>query len=158
MKSLTHNVFSIGLVVFVDSLIESPFVVTVALAVFATFLTNVLIDRLGHDRRGGVPRRKWLTHSVVTAPIWGGVAWALTLTVPLAVVDVLPHLIFLVFFVALGALAGWSHLLLDAVTEGGVFGLRGKRLAMAHFSYDNPGLNMWFCALGLTLLFVGLFF
>ncbi len=63
-----------------------------------------------------------------------------------------PHLVLLGFFTSLGFLSGWSHLLLDSLTEGGVFDLDGKRRALAHFAYDNPLLNLGFSALGVALV------
>jgi hypothetical protein len=97
--------------------------------------------------------RTWRTHSIITAPFWGAAAWALTLILPAALVGVFPpNLTLLGFFVTLGVLAGWSHLLLDSLTEGGVFAFDGRRWAVAHFSYDNLLLNLGFSALGLILL------
>jgi hypothetical protein len=158
MRSTTHNLFSAGLILYVVSYFGYPLIVTALLMVVATVFTNFLIDKVGHTRGEGVPRRTWITHSVVTAPLWGAGAWALTITVPAAFVGVFPPgLILLALFSALGAVAGWSHLFLDSLTEGGVFAPDGKRWALAHFSYDNRSLNLGLSALGLTFLFVALF-
>ena len=158
MRSATHNLFSVGLILYVVSYFGYPLLITVSLMVVATVFTNFLIDKVGHTRRDGFPRRTWVTHSVVTAPLWGAAAWALTIIVPAALVGVFPPgLVLLALFSALGALAGWSHLFLDSLTEGGVFAPGGRRWALAHFSYDNRSLNLGLSALGLTLLLVALF-
>jgi len=158
VKSLTHNVFSIGLMVFVVSLFGDPLLVTLVVVAVAVYLTNLLIDRLGHSKSEGVMRRTWLTHSLLTAPAWGAVAWGLTLTVFLALRGFYPpEPILLAFFMSLGGMAGWSHLLLDALTEGGVFGFSRRREALAHFSYDNVPLNLSFCLLGVFLFLLAAF-
>ena len=157
MKLITHNIFSIGLVLYVASYLTYLSVFTVILAVPATILTNFLIDKVGHDGAGGVPRRTWVTHSVVTAPLWGGLAWALTLIVPAALFGVFPpNLSRLGFFLALGVLSGWSHLFLDSLTEGGVYGFDRRRRALGHLPYDNRAMNLGCSALGFTLFFVAL--
>jgi len=142
---------------YVLSLFGVPLLVTVVLAVVATVFTNALIDGVGHARGGAVPRRTWASHSIVTAPLWGAAAWALVLVVPSAFVGVFPpDLLMLWFFTSLGVIAGWSHLLLDWITEGAVFAFDGKRRALAHFSYHNRLLNLWFSALGIALLLVAI--
>jgi len=157
LKSITHNLFSIGLMLFVVSSFGYPAVITVMLVVIATVFTNLLIDMVGHSRLGGVSRRTWFTHSIITAPFWGAAAWSLSLVIPAAIVGVFPPNLLLAFFASLGVLAGWSHLLLDSVTEGGVFAFDGRRRALAHFPYDSLPLNIAFSALGLTLLLLAIF-
>jgi Protein of unknown function (DUF1286) len=153
LKLVTHNIFSIGLMLFVVSLFGRPLLVTVFLAVVATLLTNLVIDKVGHAGGVGVARRTWLTHSIITAPFWGAAVWALTLVIPAALVGVFPpDPVLLHWFASLGVVAAWSHLLLDWVTEGGVFAFDGRRRALAHFSYDNLPLNLGFSALGVALL------
>jgi len=157
MKLITHNIFSIGLVLYIASYLSYLSVSAVLLAFPATIFTNILIDKVGHDGAGSVPRRTWVTHSVVTAPFWGGLAWALTLIIPAALLGVFPpNLSRLAFFVALGVLSGWSHLFLDSLTEGGVFGIGRRRRALGHLSYDNRAMNLGCSALGFTLFIVAL--
>jgi hypothetical protein len=52
---------------------------------------------------------------------------------------------------ALGALAGLSHLLLDALTAGGIY-YHGRRWAIAHWRYNNVGANALFALIGLLML------
>lgn len=61
----------------------------------------------------------------------------------------------LTLYIGHSALVGMSHLLLDALTQGGVFFV-GRRIAIAHFSYNNPILNYTFISIGLVLTFFGL--
>ena len=151
MKSLTHHVFSVGLMLFVLSRFGPTAVVFAPAAVVGAVLTNIVIDEVGHSRREGALRRSWATHSVLTAPLWGGVVWVLVLLVPALPAGVALPSVLLVHFALLGAVSGSSHLLLDSLTEGGVFGVGFQRRAVAHFQYDNPLLNFGFCALGVLL-------
>ncbi len=156
MKSNTHNLFSIGLMIWIITLFGDPLVVMLLLAAVATVFTNVIIDELGHTT-DGVPRRRFLTHSIITAPFWGAAVWALVLIVPAASLGLFPpDPVLLRFFASLGVLAAWSHLLLDSLTEGGVFAFSFQRRALAHFAYDNWPLNLGFSLLGVVLLFAAL--
>jgi len=142
---------------YVVSLLGYPLLVTIILVAVATVFTNAIIDSVGHTHRGGIPRRTWVTHSIVTAPLWGAAGWAFVLVVAAALVGVFPPGTFLLeYFAWLGALAGWSHLVLDSVTEGGVFSFDGSLRALAHFAYDNPLLNLGFSALGVVLVLMAI--
>lgn len=74
MKLVTHHLFSIGLMLVVASFFRYPVLFAIFLVVVAMVLTNILIDEVGHTRDGGIPRRTWVTHSIVTAPLWGAAA------------------------------------------------------------------------------------
>jgi len=53
-------------------------------------------------------------------------------------------------------LNGPSHMLLDAFTERGIYVKRNgkwRRVALAHFSYDNPAVNGLAILLGILMLF-----
>ncbi|HUI00604.1 MAG TPA: DUF1286 domain-containing protein [Nitrososphaerales archaeon] len=157
MKSATHNLFSIGLMIWIVTLFGDPLVILLLLATVATVLTNALIDELGHANEDGVKRRTFLTHSVITAPFWGAAVWAIVLIIPAASLGIFPpDPVLLRFFASLGVLAAWSHLLLDSLTEGGVFVSSFQRRALAHFAYDNWPLNLGFSVLGVFLLFAAL--
>jgi hypothetical protein len=154
LKGVTHDIFSLGLGLYLVCHVfrlapfpDLPLVVWLALA------TNKLIDALGHRiSRDGLPVRSFWTHSIFTAPIWG-ISAAL---VSFYLLDMLlgqamgtPQTL---FAAGLGLVLAYSHLLLDALTEGGVF-LGRKRIALAHLRYNNPILNGVFAALGLMLIF-----
>ena len=153
MKMATHNIFSTGVMLYVLALFNPP-LITALLAVLATLLTNLVIDELGHASEYGTFRRTWVTHSIITALLWGEAAWAITLILAAALVGTFPPKLLLEFFASLGAIAGWSHLLLDSITEGGVFAFDGRQRAIAHFPYDNLPLNLGFSALGVGFLLV----
>jgi Protein of unknown function (DUF1286) len=139
------------------TLFGDPLVVVLLLAAVATVLTNALIDEVGHTSRDGISRRRFLTHSIITAPFWGAAVWAAVLIVPAASLGLFPpDPLLLRFFASLGVLAAWSHLLLDSLTEGGVFAFSFHRRALAHFAYDNGPLNLAFSVLGVLLLFAAL--
>jgi uncharacterized protein DUF1286 len=156
LKAITHLLFSVGIGVFLVSRFDGPSLLYLVLAVWLAFATNEVIDVLGHFNRGGRPSRSFWTHSVLTAPVWG-------ITVAVATVYFLDRIVGLgmqplqaIFLYALGAVLAYSHLLLDAVTEGGVF-LGRRRVALAHFGYNNPVLNGVFAALGVLLVFAAFF-
>jgi hypothetical protein len=123
------------------------------LVVWLAFATNEVIDRLGHSARGGMSIRSFWTHSIITAPVWG-VALAVASVYLLDMVIGQSMTTSQTFFAAgLGTVLAYSHLLLDALTEGGVY-LGRRRVALAHLRYDNLVLNCAFAAFGLLLALV----
>ena len=152
LKAITHLLFSVGVGVSLLYRVEGPTPLYLALTVWLAFATNQVIDVLGHFNKGGMPARSFWTHSVFTAPLWG-------IAVALVTVYFLDRIVGLgmpasqaVLLYALGVVIAYSHLLLDALTEGGVF-LGRRRVALAHFRYNNPVLNAAFAALGVVLVF-----
>ncbi len=153
MKAVTHDVFSLGLGLFLVYHVErSPGAFFLVLIFWLAFATNSIIDVLGHAERSGRPVRSIWTHSVLTAPIWGAasaLASAYLIDIIFSQTMTAPQ----TFFAAgLGIMFAYSHLLLDALTEGGVY-LARRRVALAHLRYDNPILNGAFAALGVLLVF-----
>lgn len=150
---MTHDVFSLGLGLYlVYHVVQSPTLSLLVLVVWLAFATNEVIDMLGHVTKGGRPTRSSWTHSVFTAPAWGAAAalasaYAVDLVLGRAMTTSQA-----LFVGGLGALFAYSHLLLDALTEGGVY-LGRRRVALAHVRYDNFLLNWAFTALGLLLVF-----
>lgn len=156
MKAITHLLFSIGVGVFLLCRFEGPSPLLLVLTVWLAFATNEVIDVLGHFNKGGAPTRSFWTHSVFTAPLWG-------IAIAIATVYILDRIVGLgmsplqaIFLYGLGVVLAYSHLLLDAVTEGGVF-LGRRRVALAHFRYNNPVLNGAFAALGVLLVLASFF-
>jgi uncharacterized protein DUF1286 len=150
LKALTHDIFSLGVALYLLHVERPTALPDLLLVVWLAFASNELIDALGHVTRRGVPARSSWTHSVFTAPAWGVAAGVLSART----LDLITGQAFsasqALLAIELGAVIGFSHLLLDALTEGGVF-LRGRRVALAHMRYDNPVLNGAFSALGLLL-------
>ncbi|MCH1770115.1 MULTISPECIES: DUF1286 domain-containing protein [Metallosphaera] len=147
MKLVSHYVFTAGLL----TLISSPFLsfyTSLVLSFLISWVSNTLIDRLGHEIRGGYIRRTPRTHT-----LFRSIPWGLIPAIPLAIFEGYPILL------VLGVLAGPSHLLLDVFTERGIFVKQGKRwtrFALAHFSYDNIFVNGLAILAGAMFLYLAL--
>jgi Protein of unknown function (DUF1286) len=145
---LTHVIFGAGAVaaLFPSLPVETRF----SLAIVVSLVVNLLIDELGHTMHGRFIARSPLTHSVFTAPAWGGLVgygvWAGAGSLGFA------HPGPEVAYVAAGVVVAGAHLLLDSLTERGVY-LLTRRLALAHFGSGNTLLNGAFL-LGRLALFV----
>ena len=138
---MTHYAFAIGLLAFI-------FPTYLFSAVVLGFAVSFVMDHLGHERKGFVIRRTWVTHSVFTAPALG-VFLGILLAFGFQYVN-LPFSF--VAFALEGFVSSLSHLFLDAITEGGIF-IFTKRFALAHFRYDDLFVNTAFALLGIFLLF-----
>ena len=153
MKAITHDVFSLGVGLYFAYHVDQPPPLSfLVLVVWLALVTNELIDVLGHITRGGRPVRSFWTHSVFTAPMWGIAvallsAYLLDIVVGQAMTTAQGLLV-----AGLGIVLAYSHLLLDALTESGVY-LGRRRVALAHFRYDNLILNGVFAGLGVVLAF-----
>ncbi len=117
---------------------------------------NWVIDILGHTKSGGIPIRTFVTHSIFTAPLWGGLVGVATIFVPHIVlnIDVSSTVTFLI--ITAGMIIACLHLFLDALTEGGVYLGRG-RIAIAHFRYNNFLINLSFIIIGAFFLIISFF-
>ncbi|MDA4136456.1 MAG: DUF1286 domain-containing protein [Thaumarchaeota archaeon] len=153
MKAITHDAFSFGVSLYLAYHVDqSPTLALLILVVWLAFATNELIDVLGHVTKGGRPVRSFWTHSVFTAPLWGLAAALVSAYILDIIVGQAITTFQAVFIGGLGIVIAYSHLLLDALTEGGVY-LGRRRVALAHFRYDNLILNGAFTALGVLLVF-----
>jgi hypothetical protein len=153
LKAITHDVFSLGVGLYLVHYVDRPPTLSfLVLVVWLAFATNELIDILGHVTRDGRPVRSFWTHSVFSAPSWG-IAAALVSAYALDTILGQAMTTSQALVVGgLGIVFAYSHLLLDAVTEGGVY-LGRRRVALAHLRYDNLLLNGAFTALGMLLVF-----
>jgi hypothetical protein len=150
---MTHDAFSLGVGLYLAYHVGQPPTLTfLVLLVWLAFATNELIDVLGHRTKGGRPVRSFWTHSVFTAPAWGLAAAFASAYLLDGILGEAMTSSQALFVGALGIVFAYSHLLLDALTEGGVF-LGGRRVALAHLRYDNPVLNGTFTAVGVLLVF-----
>jgi hypothetical protein len=152
----THYVFSFGLLVLLDFILlgKSPIVVIIAGVV--SIFTNSVIDILGHEIEGEYIARTPTTHTIPRS-----IGWGLVTPTPFALVLYIYHLPFELILVTFmdGVVAGLSHMLLDIFTEKGIYHkVNGKwrRIALAHFSYNNPFANGLAFLLGILMLFVSL--
>jgi hypothetical protein len=150
LKALTHNLFSLGVGVYLVFRIVQPTPLYLILVVWSAFATNVLID-MGHVNKGGMSVRAFWTHSILVAPLWGIAVSVASLYVLDTVTGLEVTALQAVFAAGLGAVLAYSHLLLDALTEGGVFFAR-RRIALAHLRNNNPVLNAVFAGLGIFLM------
>ena len=153
MKLVTHVVFGAGLGYAILASMPGSFgaLVDGVLAVALSYAVNYLIDVLGHGRRNGWSVRSPVTHSVFTAPLWGAavgyLVWLASASLGLSGPSLeWPPVI-------LGVVAACSHLLLDSMTEGGVY-FTTRRIALAHFSNGNLLLNAAFVLSGIALFLV----
>ena len=153
IKLVTHYVFSTGLLTLLSSFFLN-FYTAFFLSSIIAVLGNSLIDRLGHKeiqtRRGLIPVRTPLTHTLPRSVLWG---WVPSLIlIPLNSYEVI-----IISLIAL--LNGPSHMLLDVFTERGIYVKRNgkwKRFALAHFSYDNPAVNGLAIIMGMLMLFAAM--
>ena len=149
---MTHDVFSLGVGIYIVFRVVQPTIPLLFLVVWLAFATNELLDVLGHVKRGGMPVRSFWTHSVITAPLWGVAASLVSAYLLDKLLGQGMTISQALFVGGLGIVFACSHLLLDALTEGGVY-LGRRRLALAHMRYDNPILNGIFTALGVLMVF-----
>jgi Protein of unknown function (DUF1286) len=157
LKALTHDIFSLGVGLYLVFHVErSSTLLNLLLVVWLAFVTNEVIDVLGHITRGGVPVRSFWTHSVFTAPVWGIAAAMASVYLADMIAGQTLAASQAMLAAALGAVLAYSHLLLDALTEGGVY-LGRRRVALAHLRYNNPILNGAFAELGLILVVAALY-
>jgi hypothetical protein len=151
LKAITHDLFSLGVGLFlVFRLGGRPDYLYLFLTLWLALTINEIIDVLGHFNRGGIPVRSLWTHSVFTAPIWGVVVAVASIYLVDIVTSQTITTSQTLFVAVLGATLAYSHLLLDALTEGGVY-LGRRRIALAHLRYNNLALNSAFGAIGVLL-------
>jgi Protein of unknown function (DUF1286) len=151
MKALTHYLFSTGVSFTLLSLSHALDLSSILMALWLSLSINYLIDLLGHLSRNGNPTRTRATHSIFTAPFWGGAVAVASLTVLSQAFGSGPPWYVLGFWVSMGVLVSEEHLFLDSLTQAGVYSWR-RRIAIAHFRYDNVTLNLGFALLGVLLI------
>jgi hypothetical protein len=121
------------------------------LAAWLSLAINGLIDILGHTRMGDTPVRSFVTHSIFTAPVWGGLVGVASVLIPYSILKIDPNSALTFLALTTGVIVAYSHLFLDALTEAGVYFGR-RRIAIAHFRYDNPLVNLASAMIGAALL------
>ena len=143
---VTHFVFGVGTTVALSPTLPTD--MRLYLGIALSLFVNLAIDELGHVTKNGFVSRSPLTHSIFTAPVWGGAIGYLMWRGGLALGLTLGELEWPL--ILLGAAVALSHLLLDSMTERGVFFLT-RRMALAHFRSRNVLLNGLFIVLGIAL-------
>lgn len=147
VKLGTHYIFSMGTVAYPLSQFRVG-IFTLALGLLTAFVTDWIIDKLGHrsrkiNTRQGERRiqvRSAITHSILTAPLWGlGIGWLITW-----VLQVNSPALLLA-----GLVTSTCHLFADAISEGRIFFVF-KRRSLANFSYGSVLINLSLILLGLV--------
>lgn len=146
MRLLTHIAFGAGVAAVLTPIL--PDLARLYVAVAVSLLVNPVIDGLGHLRRGFHIARSPLTHSIFTAPLWGAAVGYLLWTGSRFLVGPMEGLE--EAMVVAGVMVAMAHLLLDSMTERGVYFL-GGRVALAHFRSGNGALNVFFLLAGVGL-------
>ncbi|MDG6918554.1 MAG: DUF1286 domain-containing protein [Nitrososphaerota archaeon] len=165
MRLFTHTIFSWGVGSLLFYLIGltyyAPLVWALgrylwAFMLVVSWLGNHMIDKLGHKMTPmGYPKRLPRTHSIFTAPIWGGLA-ALMVTFAMAHLPLIGVPFYWQDAVAIGVFVAYSHLFLDSLTMAGVY-FTTKRIDLMHLSWDSPVGNGLAILAGFAALYV-LFF
>ncbi|WP_292000320.1 DUF1286 domain-containing protein [Caldivirga sp.] len=159
MRLRTHVIFSMGLITLAESALRiSNVVLLLGSSLVLSYLINFLIDVLGHEEKNGFTRRTPRTHTMGRSFTLGLIISILT---AMFLYYMSPIGIYKALIIALmGPVTGWSHMLLDALTENGIYvKRRGKwtRFALAHFKYNNSALNWLFIVIGVMLIIKSLF-
>lgn len=168
----THNVVNLGAVAaLLGAGMNQPFIL-VTIAQLAAILTDKVIDLAGHAQssRPRIMRRTPVTHSVVTAPAWAVLVGVLvtyaTNLLPRQMNTTFLHIPFLTLpadtatpIILACLLAAATHLLLDSLTEAGIYvpnlpRLDGdkrifRRWRIAGIQHDSALLNTPLILLGL---------
>lgn len=153
----THTAFTLGLLIAMLKMLNGLSLTMAVLAALIAYIVNLALDRLGHVKRGAVYVRSPLTHDICLSALWGLViSAAFTYASMLFNIQVYP-----IEAVLMGPIGGLSHMLLDSLTEEGVYVRRRgtwRRVSIAHFRYNNPALNWLFTAIGLALMAIPLIY
>jgi hypothetical protein len=155
LKSVTHNTFSFGLGLYAALHLGFSLISSILLAAWLSLLINWVIDAFGHRTQNGRSTRAFITHSVFLAPLWGGLLGLMSVALADAIFQTPFSTVFSTLVVLLGSGVALSHLLLDSLTEGGVY-WRLRRIAIAHARFDDPVLNGVFVLLGVALIMASL--
>ncbi|BCU70322.1 DUF1286 domain-containing protein [Stygiolobus caldivivus] len=161
MKLYTHLLFSTGLLTLLGTTLTHHFYASLLFSGVVASIGNTLIDRLGHETRyfsgREVIRRTPLTHTVPRSVMWG--------VIPAVIITGLYYLTFnqltprIIELTIISLLNGPSHMLLDAFTERGIYRkVNGKwrRVALAHFRYNDLAVNSLASLTGILMLFVAM--
>jgi membrane-bound metal-dependent hydrolase YbcI (DUF457 family) len=152
VKLATHVIVGAGVAVFTSTHLGCG-LQFVAVSGVAGAAIQYLVDMLGHERVGAVPRRTEATHSPEGATFLSLLVWVAVAVLSHQAGWGLSPACALVLGLAVW-LAAMSHLALDLVTEGGVYAsLRSRRrVRLLGLPYDDPLLNGATQLLGAALI------
>jgi len=164
MKTKTHNLFNIGILTAIGSLFVNPIASLISAGILS-MTGNTIIDDFGHKKNNyGIEVRTYKTHSILRATIYGSLP-------AVALFFIAIYLNYSDKFIPLdrflhhkpywiliqGLFVGGLHLLMDVITEGGIFikkNGRFQRYALAHIKYNNVFWNTFFQMTGIAILFL----
>jgi hypothetical protein len=158
MRLWTHVIFAFAVTFYIAVRVfnSQNFLFPLAIA----WLTNHIIDGLGHERKGPYISRKAGTHSlsgaIIVAAFVSALFYGLTLipsfvAIPTEYLQAVSYLrVPLKQIVTFNLLSTFSHLFLDLITERGIF-FRKKRVGIFGFS-GNGIMNSVFIVLSLLLI------
>lgn len=154
MKLKTHDIFNTGCLTLAGTLFTVP-IYSFLSAMLISVSANNIIDKYGHERNGfGMSVRTYRTHSPVRALFWGFIPALLLFTAVYYIKRGYEPFFPTPYFILLqGLLSGELHLLLDLPTEGGIF-INKKRVALGHFAYNNPLINLTGVLAGFLLIYL----
>ena len=154
MKLKTHDIFNTGVLTLAGTLFAAP-IYSFLSAMLISAPANRIIDLYGHEKNGfGMPVRTYRTHSPVRALFWGFVPALILFTAVYYIKKGYYPIFPMPYFILIqGLLSGELHLLLDLPTEGGIF-INKKRVALEHFAYNNPLINLAGVLAGFILIYL----
>ncbi len=145
MLLATHILASTATIILVANLITHIDSTSIIYLILGTILSNIIIDIYGHNNVNNVQydvKRRNMIHSVT------GVLF-ITIIVS-ALVVIVSSRISLVNIIVL-AVANMIHLLLDFVTNEGIY-IRGRTRSLSYIRYDDPVANALVSVLSLAVL------
>lgn len=155
MKLITHALISLGATALILTQTGHGALPVLGVGLLTAYLTDQLIDRLGHEQGPHGPRRSWTTHTVLLAQVWGTI---LGLAVGTAAEQILQPNGLIAAAVTGGLAASTLHLFADSLCEAGIYvptmnpAHRLKRWHMATLPYNSPALNLTLALLGFLAL------
>lgn len=149
----THVLFSAGIAVYVAVKLLGVGLLAGLVLAGSVGVMQYVIDFLSHEeavvrtKRGAVvvSRRGWFLHSPI-----GATAVALVFT--LIDAYVMHWWAGFASILAVALAGSYSHLLLDMITEKGIYLYRRRLTRKRLFRYDNPALNALFSIAGVVMI------
>jgi len=157
MKLRTHYVFTLGILNLIGVFFLN-FYTSFLLSAIISFISNTIIDRLGHVKKysrriGTFYSRTPLTHTFPRSIFWGFVS-SLPFNFLFYYTKIISQQDFIIAS-ALSLVAGPSHMFLDIFTENGIYVKKNgswRRFALAHFDYNNVFINSFFIIIGIIMI------
>ncbi|AAT42682.1 DUF1286 domain-containing protein [Picrophilus oshimae] len=156
MKLTSHYVFTAGILTFINAHFM-PFFRAFSLSVIISFISNFIIDSLGHShsKNNKINARTPLTHTFERSMAWG--SFSSFIIMALAILNSNINKQFLIMCIVSGIISGPSHMLLDLFTEKGIYIKKNKkwvRFAVMHLRYNNKTANAIAIITGIIMIII----